>query len=79
MKDLIDLYKKTSNIMRKQSKSDIKKMIEDERYKLRADKHRAEQMQEYWEKMLDDKYKSNRYYARVYDQLYEYGKVNIEN
>ena len=53
--------------------------VEQELIKYRQQKYDEKTKKEYWENQLSDYKKSMREYSRVYDDLYDYSRISIEN
>ena len=60
-------------------KRHIKARLEEERIKAKHERRRQEEKRQYWINQLNEYNKSIREYSEVYNDLYEYSRVSIEN
>ena len=57
----------------------VKKIVRKEKARIIAERAFKDQLQKYWANMLSEEQKTNREYNDVYDELFDYSRVTIEN
>ena len=60
-------------------KRQVKALIKKERAKIYLERERIQEKIDYWKNQLSDAMNMDREFTDVYDELYDYSRVTIEN